>query len=282
MPYKACFYFFKHVFECLHVFWFIFLICNRITLIEFMYDFDISHHCRLLLKYVLHIMETYLRPQTSDLRPASYHSSNALYPSVIRSWYIGPFDAAVLKNSVLPHFCNYKSNNIILVTYFHFQFRGILKKNYNSVDLTEVELLDDTNGPRKLSPDIEEVCSKLEFRKIIYVGAYYATWILHLLFYFRKLKKKHIYYAFLFYTLKVPTNFFSSEMEGSIKSEVSRYVECVVFDVVPWESFSVTAGVTDEICAVLHEHWINKYMKNLNTKVRFCYHLIPYRTYICE
>ncbi|PNF16359.1 hypothetical protein B7P43_G10508 [Cryptotermes secundus] len=36
-------------------------------------------------------------------------------------------------------------------------FRGILKKNYNSVDLTEVELLDDTNGPRKLSPEIEEL-----------------------------------------------------------------------------------------------------------------------------
>jgi len=41
---------------------------------------------------------------------------------------------------------------------FHFQFSGVLKKNYNSVDLSEVELLDDTNGPRKLSPEIEEVC----------------------------------------------------------------------------------------------------------------------------
>ena len=41
---------------------------------------------------------------------------------------------------------------------FHFQFNGVLKKNYNSVDLTEVELPDDMNGPRKLSPEIEEVC----------------------------------------------------------------------------------------------------------------------------
>jgi hypothetical protein len=57
----------------------------------------------------------------------------------------------------------------MLLMYFHFQFRGILKKNYNSVDLTEVELLDDTNGPRKLSPEIEQVCSKLEFRKIKYL-----------------------------------------------------------------------------------------------------------------
>jgi hypothetical protein len=63
--------------------------------------------------------------------------------------------------------------------YFYFQFRGILKKNYNSVDLTEVELLDDTNGPRKLSPEIEEVCSELEFRKIKYLGTQCITWIIH-------------------------------------------------------------------------------------------------------
>jgi hypothetical protein len=88
---------------------------------------------------------------------------------------IGSFDDTVRKDSILSHFYNYKSNNIILVTYFHFQFRGILKKSYNSVDLTEVELLDDTNGPRKLSPEIEQVCSKLEFRKIIYLGTYYVT-----------------------------------------------------------------------------------------------------------
>ena len=42
--------------------------------------------------------------------------------------------------------------------FFHFQFNGVLKKNYNSVDLSEVEFLDDTNGPRNLSPEIEEVC----------------------------------------------------------------------------------------------------------------------------
>jgi hypothetical protein len=54
----------------------------------------------------------------------------------------------------------------MILIYLNFQFRGILKKNYNSVDLTEVELLDDTNGPRKLSPEIEEVCLKLEFKKL--------------------------------------------------------------------------------------------------------------------
>jgi hypothetical protein len=41
---------------------------------------------------------------------------------------------------------------------FRFQFNGVLKKNYNSVDLSEVELLDDSNGPRNLSREIEEVC----------------------------------------------------------------------------------------------------------------------------
>jgi hypothetical protein len=41
---------------------------------------------------------------------------------------------------------------------FHFQFNGVLKKNYNSVDLSEVESLDDRNGPRKLSPEIKKVC----------------------------------------------------------------------------------------------------------------------------
>jgi len=35
-------------------------------------------------------------------------------------------------------------------------FNGVLKKNYNSVDLSEVEFLDDTNVARNLSPEIEE------------------------------------------------------------------------------------------------------------------------------
>ena len=41
---------------------------------------------------------------------------------------------------------------------FHLQFNGVIKKNYNSVDLSEVEFLDDTSGSRKLSPEVEEVC----------------------------------------------------------------------------------------------------------------------------
>jgi len=41
---------------------------------------------------------------------------------------------------------------------FHFQLNGVLKKNYNSIDLSEVEFLDDTNEPHKLSPEIKEVC----------------------------------------------------------------------------------------------------------------------------
>lgn len=130
-----------------------------------MYEFDISHRCRLLPKYALHIVVTYLRLQTSDLI-VIIPSVRYIHPSSGDDT-IGPFDATAPKDSVLPHFYNYKSNNMILVTYFHFQFRGILKKNYNSVDLTEVELLDDTNGPRKLSPEIEEVCSMLEFREMI-------------------------------------------------------------------------------------------------------------------
>ncbi|KDR23040.1 Voltage-dependent calcium channel subunit alpha-2/delta-3 [Zootermopsis nevadensis] len=36
-------------------------------------------------------------------------------------------------------------------------FDGVLKENYNSVDLTEVEFLDDSNGPRMLNPEIEEL-----------------------------------------------------------------------------------------------------------------------------
>ncbi|XP_067001120.2 voltage-dependent calcium channel subunit alpha-2/delta-3 isoform X2 [Anabrus simplex] len=35
--------------------------------------------------------------------------------------------------------------------------RGVLKDNYNSIDLTEVELLDDTRYPRELSPEILEL-----------------------------------------------------------------------------------------------------------------------------
>ena len=59
----------------------------------------------------------------------------------------------VNKPNVLFHFV-YSKNWIC----FHFQFNGVLKKNYNSVDLSEVEFLDDTNGPRNLSLEIEEVC----------------------------------------------------------------------------------------------------------------------------
>ncbi|PSN31193.1 hypothetical protein C0J52_22419 [Blattella germanica] len=36
-------------------------------------------------------------------------------------------------------------------------FRGVLKKNYNSVDLTEIELLDDGSHSRELSPEIVEL-----------------------------------------------------------------------------------------------------------------------------
>lgn len=38
-----------------------------------------------------------------------------------------------------------------------FQFQGILKPSYNSVDMLEVELMDDTRGPRDFNPELVQV-----------------------------------------------------------------------------------------------------------------------------
>ena len=87
--------------------------------------------------------------------------------------------------------------------YFHFQFNGVLKKNYNSVDLTEVELPDDTNGFRKLSPEIEEVCLYLLMRKIIYPTEYVLHNSFIPLFHVRSNKiNLFIFYGFPFYIWK--------------------------------------------------------------------------------
>jgi hypothetical protein len=85
-------------------------------------------------------------------------------------WVVGSFEShyifAVLQCHIaedryLQGFLLYIFTLISQMCYFscfHFQFNGVLKKNYNSVDLSEVEFLDDTNGPRKLSPEVVEVC----------------------------------------------------------------------------------------------------------------------------